>query len=53
MVPEKTTILRTIDLFRTTPVHAAVVVDALGKVQGMVTRTDLLEKVAGDLPKIG
>jgi putative hemolysin len=53
IVPETTTVLRTIELFRKTPVHAAVVVDGLRKVKGIVTRTDLLETVAGDLPKIG
>jgi putative hemolysin len=52
MVPESTTILRTLDLFRKTPAHAAIVVDEFGTVQGIVTRTDLLEAVAGDLPKI-
>src|SRR5262249_6278861 len=51
-VHESTTILRTLDLFRKTPVHTAVVVDEFGAVQGIVTRTDLLETVAGDLPKI-
>jgi CBS domain containing-hemolysin-like protein len=51
-VHESTTILRTLDLFRETPVHAAVVVDEFGIIQGIVTRTDLLETVAGDLPKI-
>ena len=34
------------------PVHTAVVVDEFGTFQGIVTRTDLLETVAGDLPKI-
>jgi putative hemolysin len=52
VVPEATSILRTLDLFRKTPVHTAVVVDEFGTVQGIVTRTDLLEAVAGDLPKI-
>jgi putative hemolysin len=52
IVHESTTILRTLDLFRQTPVHAAVVVDEFGAIQGIVTRTDLLETVAGDLPKI-
>jgi putative hemolysin len=52
IVHESTTILRTLDLFRETPVHAAVVVDEFGAIQGIVTRTDLLETVAGDLPKI-
>ena len=52
IVHESTTILRTLDLFRKTPVHTAIVVDEFGSLQGIVTRTDLLETVAGDLPKI-
>jgi len=52
IVHESTTILRTLDLFRKTPVHTAIVVDEFGTLQGIVTRTDLLEAVAGDLPKI-
>ena len=52
IVHESTTILRTLDLFRKTPVHTAIVVDEFGVLQGIVTRTDLLEAVAGDLPKI-
>ena len=52
IVHESTAILRTLDLFRKTPVHTAVVVDEFGSLQGIVTRTDLLETVAGDLPKI-
>jgi len=51
-VHESTAILRTLDLFRKTPVHTAIVVDEYGALQGIVTRTDLLETVAGDLPKI-
>ncbi|HMK80411.1 MAG TPA: hemolysin family protein [Xanthobacteraceae bacterium] len=52
MVHEATTVLRTLDLFRKTPVHTAIVVDEFGILQGLVTRTDLLETVAGDLPRI-
>lgn len=49
---ESTTILKTIDLFRKTPVNTATVVDEFGVLQGIVTRTDLLEAVAGDLPSV-
>ncbi len=51
-VYESTTILRTLDLFRKTPVHTAIIVDEFGALQGIVTRTDLLEALAGDLPTI-
>jgi putative hemolysin len=52
VVPEGTSILRTLELFRATPVNEALVVDEFGSVQGIVTRTDLLEAVAGDLAKV-
>ena len=52
IVPEGLSILRTLDLFRKTPVNTAVVVDEYGTIQGIVTRTDLLEAVAGDLPDV-
>ena len=52
IVPEGVSILRTLDLFRKTPVNTGVVVDEYGTIQGIVTRTDLLEAVAGDLPDI-
>lgn len=52
VVPEGASILRTLDLFRKTPVNTAVVVDEYGTIQGIVTRTDLLEAIAGDLPDV-
>jgi len=52
IVHEAASILRTLDLFRKTPVHSAVIVDEYGSIQGIVTRTDLLEVLAGDLPDI-
>ncbi len=50
IVPETTSILRTLDLFRETPVHTALVVDEYGSVQGIATRTDLLEARRGRSP---
>jgi putative hemolysin len=52
VIHEATPILRTLDLFRKQPIHTAVIVDEFGSVQGVVTRTDLLEAVAGDLPSL-
>ena len=52
VIHESTPILRTLDLFRKQPIHTAVIVDEFGSVQGVVTRTDLLEAVAGDLPRL-
>jgi putative hemolysin len=51
-VPERTSILRTLEVFRKTPVNTAIVIDEFGTVQGIVTRTDLLEAVAGRLPDV-
>jgi CBS domain containing-hemolysin-like protein len=52
VVPEGTSILRALDLFRATLVDEALVVYEFGSVQGIVTRTDPLEAVAGDLAKV-
>ncbi len=49
-VHESASILETLDLFKQAPVQMALVVDEYGRVQGIVTQTDLLEAIAGDLP---
>lgn len=49
-VHEGTSILKTLDLFKRAPLEMALVVDEYGGVQGIVTLTDLLEAIAGDLP---
>jgi len=52
VVPERTSILRALEVFRKTPVNTAIIIDEYGTVQGIVTRTDLLEAVAGPLPDV-
>lgn len=53
IVSETTTILRLLELFREAAVHLAVVVDEHGSIEGIVTPSDVLKAIAGELPDIG
>ncbi|MGQ0815107.1 MAG: transporter associated domain-containing protein, partial [Gemmatimonadota bacterium] len=44
--------LRLLHVFQASGVHMAIVRDAARRVQGIVTVTDLLERVVGDLPDV-
>jgi predicted tellurium resistance membrane protein TerC len=46
-------ILDALNLFRGKPIEIALVFDGSGALQGIVTQTDLLEAIAGDLPDSG
>jgi putative hemolysin len=49
-VPENMPTLKLLDLFKQKSAHVAVVIDEYGVIQGMVTDTDILESIVGDLP---
>ena len=49
-VPASASVLDALRIFKGAPVELALVVDGTGAVSGVVTRTDLLEAIAGDLP---
>lgn len=51
-VPESMSTLKLLDLFKKKGTHIAVIVDEYGVIQGMITDTDILESIVGDLPAI-
>lgn len=45
-------VLKVLELFKTSTVHMAIVVDEHGAFEGVVTPTDILVALAGDLPEL-
>ena len=51
--PERLTLLQALEQFRHARTHFAFVVDEFGSVEGVVTLSDLMETIAGNLPNEG
>jgi predicted tellurium resistance membrane protein TerC/predicted transcriptional regulator len=52
-VSSRASVLETLNQFKRTTAELALVVDEQGRFQGLVTRTDLLEAIAGEFPDEG
>ncbi|MCX7981404.1 MAG: hemolysin family protein [Syntrophales bacterium] len=48
--PETITALKLLEHFKASPIHAALIVDEYGTVQGLVTVNDIIEAIVGDIP---
>jgi putative hemolysin len=52
VVHEATPIFKVLDQFKKAPARLAMIFDEYGALKGIVTQTDLLEAIAGDLPSV-
>jgi putative hemolysin len=52
-VPESMRALKVLELFKQSGTHIALVIDEYGGIQGLVTPSDILEAIVGDLPAAG
>lgn len=52
-IVESTPILKTVEMFKRTGIHIAMIIDEHGVVQGLVTINDVLEAIVGDISLSG
>ncbi|MCG5057248.1 MAG: HlyC/CorC family transporter [Limnoraphis sp. WC205] len=51
-VPENTSALRILEMFKQTGTHIGIIVDEYGVIQGLVTLNDILLELVGDIPMV-
>lgn len=51
-IPESLPAYKLLEIFKKTGIHMALVIDEFGSTQGIITLTDILEEIVGDIPDI-
>lgn len=51
-IPESMRVLKVLERFKQTGIHLSIVLDEYGSVRGIVTLTNILEAIVGDIPHI-
>jgi len=52
LIPENKKVLDTLELFKRSRIHLGIIVDEYGSIEGVITLTDILESIVGELPDI-
>lgn len=52
LVPENKKVLEVLELFKRKRVHMGIIINEYGNLQGIVTLTDILEAIVGDIPNV-
>lgn len=51
-IPANTPALKVLELFKQSGIHMALIVDEYGMIEGVISLTDILEAIVGDIPEI-
>lgn len=52
LIPENKKVLDMLELFKRMRIHQGIIIDEYGTVEGIITLTDILESIVGDLPDV-